>query len=300
MEQSHGGAAYKEVGTRRGLMTNSAFLRKHFDLIEKQLLCMSEIATGSGHPVLKGTAREHFVKQFLRDHIGESIGIGSGEVFDSKRIVGDRANQIDVLLYDTSFPKVHFGGTDVAAFMVESIHAGIEVKSNLTRKELETTLRCARNLKSLKMDERARTITKAHGTPYYLFAYDGPTIETVQSWLIDIERESRRIHEEKGAEFVELIPRHLDGIFVLGKGFILDTSMANSALHACSRAGTRNGDPFRWLSSGKSDGILYCLFFLLNFNVHYNFLDEYFTSVLDEYNVVPWNDDTTKPAETKE
>lgn len=281
-------------------MSNIAFLQKHFDLIEKQLLCMSEVATGSGHPVLKGTAREYFVKQFLRDHIGESIGIGSGEVFDSKRIVGDRANQIDVLLYDTSFPKVHFGGTEVAAFMVESIHAGIEVKSRLTRGELETTLRCARNLKGLEMDSRARTITKAQGTPYYLFAYDGPAIETIQSWLIDIERTSRQIQEEQGQKFVELIPRHLDGIFVLNRGFILDTSMANSALHACSRAGARNQEPFRWLSSSRPNGILYCLFFLLNFNVHYNSLDEYFTSVLDEYDVVPWNDDTTMPAETKQ
>lgn len=278
---------------------NSGFLRSHFDLIEKQLLCMSEVAAASGHPVLKGSAREHFVKQFLRDHIGESIGIGSGEVFDSKRILGDKANQIDVLLYDTSFPKVHFGGTEIAAFMVESIHAGIEVKSNLSRKELETTLRCAKNLKSLQMDSRARTITKAFGTPYYLFAYDGPSIDTVQSWLIDMERNSTKILDEKGAEFLDLIPRHLDGIFVLGKGFILETNLANSALRACAGAGVQHDEHYRWLSSNRIDGILYCLFFLLNFNVHYNLLDEYFSSVLDEYNVVPWNSDTVKAMDAK-
>ena|GEM_PF-2818526 len=232
------------------------------------------------------------MKQFLRDHIGQYIGIGSGEVFDSRRIVGDKANQIDVLLYDTSFPKIHFGGEDQAAFMVESIYAGIEIKSLLHREDLEDALRCARNLKTLQMDPRGRTMGRIHGVPYYLVAYDGPkNIETVRTWLVDIEREQQKILDEKGPQFVELIPRHLDGIFILGLRFILDTGISNSVLHACASAGTGTTTPYRWLVSSKVAGNLYCLFFLLNFHVHYNFLDDYFESVLDEYNIVPWTDE---------
>jgi hypothetical protein len=258
------------------------FLKSHFDTVEKQLLCMSEVARSAGHNIHIGGARESFVRQFLRDHIGDAVGIGTGEVFDVSRRIGDTANQVDVLLYDQKYPRVHFGDANAAGYMMESIYAGIEVKSRLTQEHLEKTLRCASNLKSLKIPRFDGKLGAPQGIPYYLVDYGGPTIETVRAWLIRIEKEQKKLEKP------ELYPRFLEGIFLLGRGFILDCSVAHFPL----RSSALNVDkPYRWLVSNSPTGNLYCLFFLLNLHIQFNELEHYFASVIGEYDLVPWSDE---------
>ena len=58
----------------------------------------------------KGTPRESFIKEFLENHLAESLAIGQGEVISSESEAGEPRNQFDIVLYKRHFPKLTFGG----------------------------------------------------------------------------------------------------------------------------------------------------------------------------------------------
>jgi hypothetical protein len=254
------------------------FVRAHFDLIEAQLAAMSALAGNASHPVIKGIARENFFRGFLRDHFGGAVGVGSGEIFDLHKKPGDPANQIDVVLFDQRFLRLDFGGVDNSGFLVESVYACVEVKTRLDRKEMEKAIRCATNLMTLERQQVS--VASLPQLPCYLIAFDGPKIDTVAKWLMDIENTQRAINPP------QLFPRSLAGIFVLGKGLILDCGIAKSAV-----VQNKECPPFRWLTCEQKVGNLCCLVSILNHHVQYILLKEYFGDLVTDYRLVDWNED---------
>ncbi|MDB6132925.1 MAG: hypothetical protein JWM59_1168 [Verrucomicrobiales bacterium] len=206
-------------------------LQSHIDENEQLLLARSRIPANSGHSIHMGTPRENFIKTFLEDHLSETIAIGTGEIIDSASKPGEQRNQMDIVLYKRNYPKINFGG-GIHGFLAESVIATIEVKSTLDSEGLEAAMKAAQKLKGLK-----RTMSKLHlgggykppGIQSYLVAYAGPaTMDTVYGWIGGIK-------ERLGINYPQLpvddydrrkIPAPaLDGIFVLGKGFLVfDTS----------------------------------------------------------------------------
>ena len=130
-------------------MKPEKYLKSHLDLIEQTLVCRSAVAKSLGHPVHKGTLRENFIREFVAGHIGDDLGVSSGEIFDSERIIGDPANQIDVVIYTKNFPKIRIVSEEINAFMCESVHAIIEVKSFLDEDELDKAYTVANRICSL-------------------------------------------------------------------------------------------------------------------------------------------------------
>lgn len=124
------------------------FLEEHFNAIEKVLLFKSKIAKNAGHTLHKGNARENFIKEFLEDHIASTIKIGTGEIIDCNSRADVIRNQIDIVLYNASFPKINYA-KDVDAFLVESVNTTIEVKSKLSKEELKKAIIAANNIKKL-------------------------------------------------------------------------------------------------------------------------------------------------------
>ena len=80
-------------------------LKTHFDLVEKMLLATSEVVTTAGHNLHKGLPREAFVREFLREHLSNSVGLGTGEIIDAQSGPGEKRNQIDLVLYDRDLPE---------------------------------------------------------------------------------------------------------------------------------------------------------------------------------------------------
>jgi hypothetical protein len=76
-----------------------------------------------------GTAREEVVREFLRKHLPQGIGVSTGFVFDHRGVV---SKQVDVVVYDRLFsPRFEAtGGKEF--FPVESVVCVGEVKSALT------------------------------------------------------------------------------------------------------------------------------------------------------------------------
>jgi hypothetical protein len=200
-------------------------LKAHMDAVEDQLLATSRIPANSGHSLHKGTPREAFIRQYLEDHLSQNLAIGTGEIIDATSEPNQPRNQLDVVLYRRTYPKLSFGG-GINAFLAESVVATIEVKSTLTAEELTQGIRTARRVKSLR-----RHIVKSFMTGYqppgilsYLVAYDGPArMKTVHGWIDPIHKAEGIVYPTVGSspdQRLRVKSPSLDGIFVLGRGFL--------------------------------------------------------------------------------
>lgn len=250
------------------------YLKSHLDLIERTLLCRSSVAASSGHSIHKGTLRENFIKEFVSGHIGEDMGVSSGEIFDSERVIGDSANQIDVIIYSRDFPKIRIVSEDINAFMCESVHATIEVKSTLDQAELDSTYKVAARIGNLNNELFKERNWR---TWSYLVAYDSTAkLPTVANWLV-----------RAAASLDDSAPPHaLCGVFVLGKGFVVSPALGSFMKDRTSNlieplAGSKD-----WLVVEQESGNLYALFFALNFLRYGINIRQYFRGVLPEYTVI--------------
>ena len=105
-------------------------LEAHLANCESYLLAISKVPSVSGHSLHKGTPREAFIREFLSDHLPADLAIGNGELIDYRSEENEERNQHDVVIFESSFPRIHFGG-GINAYLRESAVATVEVKSTL-------------------------------------------------------------------------------------------------------------------------------------------------------------------------
>ncbi len=202
----------------------STLLQDHLKAVENMLLAQSRIPANAGHPVHKGTPRENFLKIFLVNHLSERVAIGQGEIIDARTQANEPRHQNDIIIYRRNFPRIAFDHT-ISGYLAESVVATIEVKSALTKDELEKAVRAAHDIKQLERLDH--NLIRAGYQPTsilsYVVAYDGPaSMDTVSGWL-------NPIHQKLSISYPMISPKNrlatpspsLDGIFVLGKGFVL-------------------------------------------------------------------------------
>jgi hypothetical protein len=200
-------------------------LKAHLNAVENQLLVTSRIPANSGHPLHKGTPRESFIKQFLLDHLPETVAIGTGEIIDSNSTPNQLRNQYDIVIYRKNYPKLDFGG-GISGFLIESVIATIEVKSTLTEAELITAAGSAKNAKNLQ-----KHVISSFQTGYippsilnYVVAYDGPAnLSTVFGWLPNVYASVGLALSPLSTNSQERIAtpsKSIDAIFILGRGFL--------------------------------------------------------------------------------
>jgi hypothetical protein len=240
-------------------------LKSHMDAIEQFLLSYARIQENTGHSLHKGTPREFFINEFLRDHLSENVAIGTGEVIDCGSLPAQERNQMDVVLYKRSFPKLSFGG-GISGFLVESVLATLEVKSTLTEKDLSSAFHAARNVKLLKPSLQ-HYMSMGHFPPSilsYVVAYDGPAkMSTVRGWIPKILREREIAYPALPPTFDERIKvpaPSVDAIFVLGKGFVY---FDNPLVGFVSDDFRQANPSMRWVSADVESGSLLYLFLLL-------------------------------------
>ncbi|MFT3710250.1 MAG: hypothetical protein QM817_21695 [Archangium sp.] len=234
--------------------------------IEKQLAANSAIAANAGHSIHKGTPREAFIADFLESHLSNRVAIGTGEVIDAKSQAGAQRHQHDIVIYRPEYPRLSFGG-GISAFLIESVVATIEVKSTLTRAELENATRAAGYLKNLT-PSRGGGFSSGYIPPKvltYIVAYDGPKqMSTVHSWIAPI-------HSALGIQSPPALPPTLDervaipstsfdGVFVLGRGLLTYDNAPLSFISNAMRSQTPAG---KWSVVEASDVALLTLFMTL-------------------------------------
>lgn len=239
-------------------------LNAHFDSVEKMILARSQIAANSGHTLHKGTPRELFVREFLQTHLGHFASFGTGEIIDQDSRPGQDRNQVDIVIYKSGYPKLDFGG-GISAFLAESVIATIEVKSVLDEAAVAQAVKTAKAIKSLKRN--FHSFEAGHRPPpilSYVVGYTGPVnMATVHGWFDGI-------HQAAGVTFdpmpLTLQERStvrcptIDGVFLLGKGFIQFDNAAITFLHDDARA---KNPLHKWSIVDAKTGALFVLSLLL-------------------------------------
>jgi hypothetical protein len=238
-------------------------LYSHMKAVEEHLLAISKVPANSGHSLHKGTPREAFIREFLEKHLNSTVAIGTGEIIDSRSKPNEQRNQFDIVIYKRNYPKLDFGG-GVSGFLAESVVATIEVKSTLDKAGIEQAVRAAHAAKSLQKNE-----VKSFSTGYvppsilsYVVAYDGPArMETAHVWVKDAYK-SQALAEPTLPENdrAAIAGPALEGVFVLGKGFL----NFDNAPYGFIPAQVRKEHPeVCWAIAQNDRGTLLSLFLLL-------------------------------------
>lgn len=195
-------------------------LENHLNAIEELLIAQGEIASNAGHPNLIGNPREWFIKNFLADHLPETVRIGQGEIINPKSVPKESRHQSDIVLYRRDFPVISYS-QDNSAFLRESVIATIEVKSTINLGEFRKACKASIRHKTRKytqgfnpnrpldpvgdiIDLKSPLITT------YVVAYDGPAkISTAANWFSTLNQEFDTTPDEL-----------IDVVVILGKGTI--------------------------------------------------------------------------------
>ena len=205
-------------------------LKAHVDAVENMLLATSKIPANTGHALHKGTPRESFIRQFLVNHLSERVAIGTGEIIDAGSPANPPATaqrpQFDIIVYKRDYPKLDIGG-GISAFFAESVVATIEVKSTLDSPAIEQVIKSAKYAKGLQRN-LITSFTAGYHPPSilnYVVAYAGPEqMSTVQGWIsaahVQFGVQNPTLPPSGTARFATPSPS-IDGIFVLGKGFVV-------------------------------------------------------------------------------
>jgi len=195
-------------------------LENHLNAIEEVLCAQGKIASNAGHPNLIGNPKEWFIRNFLMDHLPETVKIGQGEIINSRTVLKESRNQSDIVLYRQDYPVISYS-QDNNAFLYESVIATIEVKSTIDLKGFRKACKASINHKERKYiqdfdpNRPHRPVGNIESliTPpltTYVVAYDGPEkISTAAKWL-------PRVSMELDATPDKLV----DLIVILGKGTI--------------------------------------------------------------------------------
>jgi hypothetical protein len=208
-----------------------SIFKSYFDHAESTLLGQYGLSSHAGHSVNKGTPREEFVRGFLKQNVGNAVTIGEGEIISAGSYRGERRKQQDIVLYDSSLPRLEMGG-GITSFLREGVFATVEVKSLLTQEELDEACDAG-----LALSDPKGGFSAGHAQSWprrFLVAYDGPKkMDTVFDWLEKYYRRRQSpgrnylLIQEGWSPADEAPMRHvtrsstLDGVFVLGKGFVL-------------------------------------------------------------------------------
>lgn len=267
----------------------STRLAKHLAALEEVLVAKGKTLQGIANTTIVGSARETFVREFLHSHLGSAVDIGSGEIISAfkPREMTDR--QQDVVVFDNRFPRLSLS-TGLDTFLIESVHCTIEVKTTLTEDEYLKSARAAAELKhrwGMQTEAMRRQAPRR-----FVVAFAGPAkMATVLKWMESAYR--KNVLQSQDMPMAEMyfekpdaLPRarhvssSLDGIFVLGTGFILMDSFKFRFQGVQEAPGTLpDAKHFQYACAESDRGALACLFLaLLDILDHVQLAQEYMPS----------------------
>jgi len=114
-------------------------------MAKKMEIDYQEVTSHIDHMGLRGSARENILREYIKQLLPKKFAVGSGIITDAN---GTQSRQQDFIIYD-AFNSPSFLQMDSLSTVlpIESVYSTIEVKSRLTKDELE---KCITNYKSVK------------------------------------------------------------------------------------------------------------------------------------------------------
>jgi hypothetical protein len=237
-------------------------IQNHFAAIEKSILELAKIQDIAGHAIHKGTPREIFIKNFLENHLGKTVSYGTGEIIDADSKPRESRNQHDIVIYRNEFPKLDFQG-EITAFLAESVLATIEVKSKLDYRGLKSAFTSAIVCKNLNRNywEGLKLWNYPPKILNYIVTYNGPKhMRKIYEWIKKLEEDVKFEYPEmplNKQDRMSIASPGIDGIFILGKGFVHFDNFAVD----CVNPELRQNNPWmRWILADMETASLLLLF----------------------------------------
>jgi hypothetical protein len=174
-------------------------------------------------------------------------------------------------MYNKNYPKLSVGG--ITAFLAESVISTIEIKSTLKKKDLKEAIKAAEKAKKLGPNfiHNMRYNSPENWIPprilNYLVAYKCSVkmMKTILKWVKEIYQELGITDSDVRTNNpmtprTEIPSKALDGIFVLGQGFIL---FDNAPSIITDNIKIKHPEHSEWLKNEQGNGNLLILFYLL-------------------------------------
>jgi len=156
-------------------------------LISKIRAAMAEYkeAGSLGHSLLKGRVREIAVQNLFDPLLSPDFRIGTGTIIDAH---GKESGETDVIVYSSKLLPPILYSDRFGTFPIDACLATVEVKSELTARELRTTLGNARKMPQMKYtsgiyDKDTQTVHVAVVTrTLFAFSSDAPKKDELERY----------------------------------------------------------------------------------------------------------------------
>lgn len=174
-------------------------IRNWFDTLERVLEIEARQAGLLEHNVMIGSAREFLVKRALKSVLPPIIHVGSGKIIDYKNNV---SKQIDIIIYDSRFPIFEME-SNIGLYLIEGVISCIEIKSTLTKTELNKALDNSKSILDLEVGIMTKSAKKFYNIlenskqstfelmpSTYIFSYTSKISHSKLASLVDLWYES--------------------------------------------------------------------------------------------------------------
>jgi len=228
-------------------------IEKHFQGIQKDIEREMEDAGDFKNTALIGNVREKVIRLFFDRYFPKRFCFQTGEVVCAHTFhenSGYRSRQIDIVMFDEHYHPKYYISDSSSLYFAESVYAVVEVKSNLTKAELQKAVDNIRSAKELSREAYSpsaalRNPARVYGKPAkwhpiagMVISLDGPSVETVAKNLRDIYK-TQHIPLESRINLILVLRKGVVGLVTPGttrfnlfercEGFIDDPE--NSLLH---------------------------------------------------------------------
>ncbi len=142
--------------------------------IGKELLTIKDRVRnliGDAHRGEEGRYKESILKKMIRDYLPHHLSIGSWFVVSNNRGQTHISKQIDILIYDNSYPVV-FRDEDFVIITQDMVKAIIEVKSKINFSWNNWLKNIVNNLKRLEDFEILKEGIRENSVFSWIFAYE--------------------------------------------------------------------------------------------------------------------------------
>lgn len=133
----------------------------------------------ASHRPSAGKNREKIVADFLRAYLPKAYGIDTGLILASS---GEFSNQADIVIFDATYAAPLFPDASEKLWLIESVYAMIEVKTDLKPDEIQDSITKCRKFKNLsRYFDTNPEFPKTENALFILWAFAGPKPETALS-----------------------------------------------------------------------------------------------------------------------
>lgn len=176
------------------------------------ILAEGIVLTSFAHRGIRGIAREHPIRRFLRDHLPGRFHVGQGSIASSKVMMG---RQNDIIVADRDLCFMLLNTLDSQLFAIESVHLICEVRSRHSElHKVARSLRDVRNLNSgdgLRHEDSGSRVGATAKPVHTVVIFEGPKEEgTLIRSLQSANEEGSNEGDRMAIDFVLVLSKHGD------------------------------------------------------------------------------------------